>query len=227
MTAFRNTIAIPTDQIEFDVHPTADGRIVVHHDPTIDRMTDGTGAISTKLYADLAEAIIKGTKGDRIPLLDEVAALFRATAIDIRLEIKAGADKHRYPGLELAVAEVLGAHDMLGRTTVTSFYIDTLTAMRDAAGGVPLIWLISSEVFRQTGGISTVLRVARDHDIGEIAIRENDLTGACVAAGRAGGIAVGAYAVNDEATIRRVAPMGLSVFTTNRPDIAVAVRDEG
>jgi glycerophosphoryl diester phosphodiesterase len=225
MTAFRNTRALATDQVEFDVHPTADGEIVVHHDPTIDRMTDGTGEIAGMTFAALSSHTINGTDADKIPLLDDVVALFRDGPIDLRLEIKAGADKHRYRGLEAKVAEILIAHDMLRRTTVTSFQIDTLTTFRSIAPDRPLIWLISSEVFRQCGGIDAVLLIAANKEIGEIAVRENDLADDHVAIARGAGVALGAYAVNDEAAIRRVWPMGLSAFTTNRPDIAVAVRD--
>ena len=45
ITAFRGAIGLGVDLIEFDVHPTRDGKIVVIHDPTLGRTTTGTGAV--------------------------------------------------------------------------------------------------------------------------------------------------------------------------------------
>ena len=45
-TAFRNTAALPVEQVEFDVHPTTDGRLAVFHDPTLERTSDGTGPVA-------------------------------------------------------------------------------------------------------------------------------------------------------------------------------------
>src|SRR5512140_3306235 len=43
------------DMIELDVHLTADGQVVVIHDPTVDRTTDGSGPVATKTLAELRE----------------------------------------------------------------------------------------------------------------------------------------------------------------------------
>src|SRR5215831_14785350 len=64
--AFENTARLPVEQVEFDVHPTRDGKIVVIHDGTLERTTDGTGPVARRDWADLQRVALKGTEGQRI-----------------------------------------------------------------------------------------------------------------------------------------------------------------
>ena len=224
MTAFRETAQLDVDEVEFDVHPSADKVLVVHHDPTLDRMTDGRGAISDHSYSALAGLTIKGTTSDRIPRLRDVLELYKRTAIDLRLEIKADADRFRYDALEAAVATMLAEHGLVQRTTVTSFWIDTLLSFRSCLLEVPLIWLVDRSVTRQVGDLEAVLRIAARRGVTEIALHESDLDEEALHCAGSIGLAVGAYAVNDAASIARMFDLGISVFTTNRPDLALAER---
>src|SRR5262249_59777958 len=65
--AFKQTARLPVEQVEFDVHPSRDGRLVVIHDATLERTTDGTGAVCQHDWADLARLILKGSGGARPP----------------------------------------------------------------------------------------------------------------------------------------------------------------
>lgn len=224
MTAFRETAALDVDQVEFDVHPTLDNELVVHHDPTLERMTNGTGPISAHALASLSQLTIKGTASDRIPLLRDIFDLYKPTPIDLRLEIKADADRFRYSGLERAIAETLVGHDLQHRTTVTSFWIDTLLSFNACLPDVPLIWLVDRSIVRQIGDLASVLQIAAQRGIREIALHESDLDVERHRLGLALGLAVGAYAVNDAASIRRMFDLDVTVFTTNRPDLALAER---
>ena len=53
LAAYRRAIELGADYVEIDVRETADGALVIMHDPTVDRMTDGSGAVSRLLLADL------------------------------------------------------------------------------------------------------------------------------------------------------------------------------
>ena len=227
MQAFANTTRLPgIDFVEFDVHPSRDGQLVVHHDPTLDRMTDGSGRISEKTFAELSALAITGTDNGRIPLLSEVLDVFVPTPIDLRIEIKADVDLVPYPGLERQLAEEIQARKLEGRTVVTSFNIATLGRFRDCAEVGGMIWLVKRQVYLQVGGIGSVLTIAHDHGIGEIALHQSDFGAAEVAAAADAGIRLGAFAVNDEAAMRKVLGLGASAFTTNYPDLALKLRDQ-
>ncbi len=88
--SFENTTKLAVEQVEFDVHPTRDGKLVVIHDDTLDRTTDGKGPVAAQDWAALSKLVLKGTGGQRMLLLDEVIEIFRPTPIVLRLEIKCG-----------------------------------------------------------------------------------------------------------------------------------------
>lgn len=82
LPAFECALAAGFDFIECDLHQTADGAIVVHHDPTLDRTTTGQGPVTEKTLAEL-RALDAGAwfsphfVGTQIPTLDEVLNLLQ------------------------------------------------------------------------------------------------------------------------------------------------------
>jgi|LSQX01.2.fsa_nt_gb glycerophosphoryl diester phosphodiesterase len=80
LPAFELAIQRGAHQIEFDLRTTRDGHIVVLHDPTVDRTTDGTGAIADLSLAEVKALDAGGWKarrwaGTRVPTFDEVLAV--------------------------------------------------------------------------------------------------------------------------------------------------------
>jgi len=63
LLAFANAIALGSDLLEFDVHLTADGAVAVIHDATVERTTDGRGAVASMTTADLRRLRLKGPDG--------------------------------------------------------------------------------------------------------------------------------------------------------------------
>ena len=108
-------VAAGADAIEFDVRVTADGMAVVHHDPTVDRTTDGRGEIARMTFAQLKELDAGANftsdagktfpyrgKGHRIPSLDEVIEAFPSTPLMIEIktplaavEVRAALERHK------------------------------------------------------------------------------------------------------------------------------------
>lgn len=75
MLAFRKAIALGVDQVETDVRVSRDGKLVLIHDKTVDRTTDGTGLVCEKTLAELQSLDAGGKKGfpgERIPLLEDL-----------------------------------------------------------------------------------------------------------------------------------------------------------
>lgn len=55
LTAFLKAVELGADIVEFDVRETSDGRLVIMHDDTVDRTTDGAGRVADKTFAELRE----------------------------------------------------------------------------------------------------------------------------------------------------------------------------
>ncbi len=222
-TAFRNTTKLPVEQVEFDVHLARDGRLPVIHDATVDRTTDGTGPVGEKSWAELAALKLKGTEGERMLELHEVAEIFRSTALDLRLEIKPDVERRRYPGLEAAIARELGRIGMLERTIITSFQLPTLVELRRHGRPKGLIWIVLPQV-QVDIGLDEAIALARRHEIPALSIRQNMLDADVVARVRAAGLGIGGWAAHDDAAIAKMLDLAVDVFTCDRPDRAVALR---
>ncbi len=229
--AFRQTAELPVEMAEFDVHQTSDGVLVVHHDSTIDRMTDGAGALSALSYGELQRRVILGSGGETIPTLNEVIAIFKPSAVDLRLEIKTAADGKPYDGMEIRILDELRASDMLGRTLITSFALERLTAFRAALAAEDmtdgdtrgLMWLCAPSVVASIGwtGVEAALHA---YGIEEIGLRADAVSGEIVTRLTGAGVIVHGWAAHTAHAAERMFECGLVSFTTDRPDIAIAVR---
>ena len=82
LTSFKEAVRVGSDGIELDVHLTKDGHLVVIHDETVDRTTNGTGEIRNLTLAKI-KAMDAGSwfhntyAGEKIPTLEEVLLLLK------------------------------------------------------------------------------------------------------------------------------------------------------
>ncbi len=224
ITAFRKTASLDLEFVEFDLHPSRDGELVVHHDPVLERTTSGTGAVRDLDWADLARLTVNGSDGEPIPRLADVVAIFADTPIRLRVEIKPDPARRPYPGFEAQVADALAGHGVLENATVSSFAIDILDRFRRHGTAENLVWLIHTRVLASLGGIAPLAAVAREHGVSELAIRADDLDADRMAEGRDAGVAIGAFHANTEAQITKVLDLGVTAFTSDYPECAIALR---
>lgn len=222
--AFRNSTALPVDFIEFDVHRSRDGMLLVHHDPQLGRTARGEGAVAEMDWSDLSRVELLRTDGETIPTLVEVLDIIAPSPIRLRIEIKTRHDGGRYAGIEQATVDVVRERGLLDRTTFTSFDLPTLAALAAAAPGTPLIWLVADRHLAPVRDVAALCRRARDAGAGEIALRASSCTDTDAQACHAEGVRFGVYGAHDEPTIRWAFATQVSAFTTDRPDLAVALR---
>ncbi len=221
--AFENTAKLPVAQVEFDVHFSADGQLVVIHDATLDRTTDGTGPVVALTWAELSRLVLRGTGGQRMLLLDEVIELFRPTSIGLRIELKPGPGRVPYPDLPRRVMTTLREHRMLERSVITSFQLGTVCEA--ASFGTPLTyaWLVTPDL--QTDlGLDAVCAAALASGVPMLGLRSNRLDAKAVTTVREAGLEIGAWACNDTVTIGRAFDLKVAGFTTDRPDLALQLR---
>jgi glycerophosphoryl diester phosphodiesterase len=222
-TAFENTAKLAVEQVEFDVHPTSDGRLVVIHDATLDRTTNGSGVVCEKSFAELSRVTLKGTAEDHILSIEEAIEIFRRTQIKLRIEMKPGPDRRPYRALPAKLVDALRDQHMLERSTLTSFQLETVC---EAARGRPLphVFLVTPDL--QTDlGIEAICETAKRRGVPMLGIRHNRLDADVVSEVRTAGLGIGGWAANDEPAIARMLRLGVDVFTTDRPDLALEARE--
>jgi glycerophosphoryl diester phosphodiesterase len=204
MTAFEWAKTAGAGAIEFDVHATSDGALVVHHDFTLDRTTSGTGLVVERPLAyvralDAGSWFDPAYSGERVPLLDEVLAI---EGIELELELKGFGATF----LEAAVETVV-ARGALGRTEFTSFNLPMLVALK--------ILLRQAVSVASLGGFDVVHVFAAD------------VTPRIVAALHAEGFVVHANDAADEGEMRGALGAGVDRFSADDLGLAVEVAAGG
>jgi glycerophosphoryl diester phosphodiesterase len=225
-TAFGNAIGLGVDYIETDVHLSLDGEPVIIHDPQLDRTTTGSGPVGARGWKDIKGLILKGTEAETLPHLRDVTDILKPSCVNLRLEIKIGHENHRYAGIEDRVADLLASAGMLGRTVITSFQWDILTDFPARAEPKGFIGLIKPDTCRQMGGVEEAMRRLADRGLTELGVHESLISEDAIDTAIIMGLRLGAYGANNASQIGRVLAAKASTFTTDRPDIAVAMRQE-
>jgi glycerophosphoryl diester phosphodiesterase len=220
------------DLLEIDVHPTADGEVVVIHDATVDRTTDGTGAVAS-LTLDQLQSLDAGYRfspdggasfpfrgrGVAIPTLRQVLEAFPGTRINV--EIKDG-------GAQEAVWRQVHEMGATARVLVAA----GKRANRSRFGDYPGPTSISAEEMR-TFYTLHLLRLARFYrapvDAFQIPERHGPtqvVTPRLVADARRHNVRVHVWTVDDEEDMRRLLRWGVEGIVTDRPDRLARVLHE-
>jgi len=118
LLAFRRAIEQGVDALELDVHRTADDELVVIHDSTLERTTNGSGNVCDHSLQDIRQ--LDAGQGEKIPLLSEVIELARGAQLRLFVEVKGATEAE---GLAIAESTVrtLEAANFLSQVIVTSF----------------------------------------------------------------------------------------------------------
>jgi len=226
--AFVRAVELGVDVLEMDVQMTQDGQLVVIHDSTVDRTSNGTGSVHELSLAELqtldagyAWSTDGGKRfpfrgqGVQIPSLAEVFVRLPRTAMI--LEIKAS---------QCATAAQLGRmirqYDMTDRVLVASFDLETMQAFRRlypeiaTSGAEPEIRRF---YIMHQARLSRVYRPPMESfDIPEYSGDRHVATGRFVQAAHARNLHVHVWTVNDPAAMQRLLEHGVDGITTDYPD---------
>ena len=226
LLAFRNAAeSLGADFLEFDVHLSKDGEVVVIHDPTLDRTTDGRGPVRERMLAELRAVHLRDRTGtltaETVPSLDEVTGLAMRLRRQMLLEIKIDDRGRRYPGIEEKVFAVLDRHRAIAATFVMAFETETWRRVRalrpDARTGA----LHSRRTLASMGSsLEHELDEAQRAGVTMLGLDQGLVNAETVARVRGAGLTLGVWTVNDAAAIRRFIDLGVDVIITDRPDLA-------
>ena len=218
-----------------DVHATADGHVVVIHDATVDRTTDGSGRVSDLTLEQIQsldaayhwpfDAAHKPYRGQavRVPSLAQVLRRFP----DARLNVEI---KPAEPALAAMLCNLLQAHQATQRVLVVSSLREPLREFRrlcpETPTGAHRLEVMSFVLHYKLRAVGLFSPIAQALQIPEAA-SGIDLTqpGLFAAAARRG-LRVDLWTINDEAAMRRLMRDGVSGVMTDRPTLALQVRRE-
>lgn len=138
IASFRKAIELGVDMIEFDVRLCGSGEVVVLHDETVDRMTDGHGRVVDLSLRELKKLHIRG--GQTIPTLEEALdAIDRQTKVIIELKVEEAVN----PTAALVRRYIDERGWSAGDIFITSFNHYFLSRFRELCPGVGLAALLA------------------------------------------------------------------------------------
>jgi len=226
LMAFRSALALGVDALELDLHLTADGEVVVIHDPTLERTSTGSGAIRDLALADLAATTRLKTRdgattAERVPTFAQVLDLAAPSAIELLPEIKVDGNRRRYDGIEEKVLALVRSRGLLARTTIQAFQPETIRRLRELEPAARTMLLVArGDVERDRARPAEAVRRARELGATDLGMNHRLIDADVMTAARAAHIRVSAWTVNDEADIRRMIALGADLVMTDRPDLA-------
>ena len=215
LAAVRAAIEIKADMVEIDITLTSDGHIVVIHDETLDRTTDGSGEILQFTLAELQELdagswFDPSFTGEPIPTLDQVLDDVEGRIL-LNVEIKSEAVSR---GVVNKVAAAIREHGMIDGVVVSSFSPTALQQMHAEAPEIrtAVLYNTSFHKGRDAVEISTELGATVFN------IKRQRLTKKMLRRCRAHDIPVGVYTVNDPRRMRHLVKKGINAIFTDHPD---------
>jgi len=217
LEAFQTALEQSARLIEFDVKLTADEQVVVIHDQTVDRTTNGNGKVS-KLTLPEIKQLDAGSwfnekfRGEEIPTLDEV---FESFGKDLYMNVELTNYASPFDGLVDRVALLVKKHGMTRRIIFSSFYPTNLIRARrqlpEACCG-QLVLPGKAGWWQRIWG--SLIDVQANHPY------TSDVTKASVNHAHEHGRLVHVWTVNDPVEMRRLCALGVDGFFTDDPLIA-------
>lgn len=138
LSSFRLGVEMGANGIETDVQKTKDGKLVLFHDNTLERVTGEAGSIKDYTYEELQKFDVKkGEFTDKILLLEDFLKEFANTDLFFAIELKVD-------GIEKEVVSLIYKYGVEKRTTVTAFELSRLVKVREFAPKIRVGYLTKS-----------------------------------------------------------------------------------
>ena len=220
LEAFRLAMEQGADGFELDVHLSSDGELIIMHDETVDRTTNGSGLIQSFTLKELKELDASNGmpqhKGAKIPTLGELYDLIQDTRHVVNVEIKT--DQIVYPGIAEKVLKLEQEKGMEGRILYSSFNHYTLMELRQIKPDVQYGILYSDGLY-EPWKYAKSIGAQYIHPHWRTLLYPGMIEGSLAA-----GIGINPWTVNDEEIMALCIRHGIGVIT-NYPDKALAIRD--
>jgi len=229
MFAYQHAADLGVDVLEMDIHITKDGELILMHDETVDRTTDGTGEIESMTLAELKQLDagydwtpdegktfpFRG-QGITVTTLEEVFQSFPDK--NMTIEIKKSNTSMIKPFCEL-----IRQHDMQDKVLVASFYDDKMKEFRaecpevatSSAKQETTVFVLMSKAFLSGFYSPKFNSLQVPEESGGITV----MTPSFVKASHARGLAVEVWTINDVDTMQKLIDWDVDGLITDRPDL--------
>lgn len=219
MLSFRKAAETGCDAVELDVQMTKDGVVVVIHDETVDRTTDGSGAVRDYTFEELrklnaAKLFPDKASFEPVPSFEEYCRWASEQGIDTNIEIKTGI--YYYEGIEEKIAGIIGKYHLQDRVMFSSFNHVSLLKIRRIFPQAICGALVGEEGIGNAGYYCASSGFLYYHP--DVA----GLSGKTVEECRKAGVGINAWTINDMGDMERLREWDCAGVITNYPEVCRA-----
>ena len=230
---YQRAVNLGVDVLEFDVHLTRDSHLAVIHDKTVDRTTNGSGAVEGYNLADLqkldaayrwsddrGDAFPLRGKGIKIPSLAEVFQIFPRMRMNIEI-------KNPQPAAITSLCRTIQDHNMSRKVMIASFsagalkkFRTTCPAVATSAGASEAIWFYALQKVHLESVYSPSAQALQvPENYGDLKLTNKRF----VAAAHARSMRVQVWTVNDVDSMKRLLKLGVDGIMTDYPQRLIEV----
>lgn len=210
MRGFRKAIEIGVDYVEFDVHRCKSGELVVIHDETVDRMTNGRGFVVELTLQQLKK--LDAGKGEAIPTLQEAIDCCKGK-VKMQIELKAA-------GLEEDTVAAIAKNDIARDVIVISFYHDFIRRVKEIAAAEKIAVKTGALIVGNPVNAAEVVKAAKaDY----LSANQNFTDERMVKELRKAGLGITVWNCDTEKEIKRLTGLGVDMIGSNRPDLLMKI----
>lgn len=222
MASFNLAMEMNSDGIELDVHMTKDKAIVVCHDETVNRTSNGNGFIKDLTLQEIRE-LDAGSwfgeeyKGEKIPLLEEVMDLIKHKDMLLNIELKNA--PILYEGIEEKVIDMIRSYNMEDRVIISSFNHYSLIEVKKINPR------LKTGILYMAGLVEPWIYAKRINAEALHPLFYNIMVPEMVKGCHENGIMLNPFTVDDDNFIAAMVRSSVNGIITNYPDRAIQIRN--
>jgi glycerophosphoryl diester phosphodiesterase len=201
LRSIRRALDLGVQAVEIDIHLSRDGHLVVIHDATVDRTTNGKGRVADLSWKELRR--LDAGMGERLPSLEEVVDTVRSQA-HLFVELKD-------PLAVEPLAAFFSAQDLFAEAQVISFWHPALKQLRRLEPQIHTGVLF-------VGCPVDPPALARSADARALVLNYQYVTPALVQAARQAGLTIAVWNIDEVADLIPLLPLDLDYIGSNAPD---------
>ncbi|HIV74948.1 MAG TPA: glycerophosphodiester phosphodiesterase [Candidatus Pseudogracilibacillus intestinigallinarum] len=228
LLGFRKAIELGVDGIEIDVQLTKDGEVVVIHDETFDRTTDGVGYVKDISLKEMKQfsAGVNYTHFpnydketwpmERVPTLQEVLELLEPYPTELNIELKTSL--FQYKGIENKVLSLVNDYGKGRKVIYSSFHLPSILRIKQLDPNAEIAWLMHQRISHPKDYLLSL-----DLDAFHLS-KQIVLSDTSYLTGLLGNVRV--WTVNDMDDIKRLMDLGVNAIISDFPEKALRYKDE-
>ncbi len=216
LLAFQEALKLPIDAVEFDVRRTKDGVLVVIHDETVDRTTNGSGYVGSFTLDEINKLDAGSWKGKEfaethITSLDETLEVLDRQSVLV-IEIKE-------PGTESQIIETVKRYNALEWINLVSFHANAIASAKKIEPHISCALIGGKSIGASDNTFFDFVHATLGCDANSVMVHYSTLTPKRVHYCHKRFLSVGTWTVDDKNLAERLILMGVDAIASNYPDV--------